>query len=327
MKEFSSDEKPLVTIFGGAGYIGSILTRLLLAENFRVRVFDNFLFGDIGIKGLIHDDLEVIEGDLTDTKAVSVAVEGSETIILLASVIGHRIENIRRTDLRNVNLLGSSVLLDAALEHGVSRFIFASTNSIYGVQSGMIYETTIPEPVSLFSRLKLRMEERVIRAKSKYFHPTALRIASCHGFSPRMRFDLVVNRMVRDAVFKKEIHINGGEQFRALIHVEDVARAFLSCINAHVNLVSGQIFNVAAKDQIVQVNYLANIAKSIFHDIKVVVHPMEPDLKEFRISSSRIEKILDFTPRWSIENSMTQLKEILESGVVKDPYSLKHISG
>ncbi len=313
----------LVTVFGGAGYIGSVLVRLLLESGYRVRVFDNLLFGADGLEGIDAPTLEIIEGDICDTRAVSTAINGADTVILLAAIVGHRVEDVPWNDMRSVNLLGSSVVLDGSIEHGVSRFVFASTNSVYGLQSGVMYETTIPEPVSLYSRLKLRMEERIMNAKRRSFHPTSLRIATCHGYSPRMRFDLVANALMRDAVFKREIHIVGGEQYRSLIHVEDAARAVLSCIKAHVNLVSGEVFNVGARDQSIQINQLANLIKNLVPDTTVVVSEGEPDLVDYHLSCARIEKILDFAPKWNIERSMAHLRDYLLSGAITDPYGYR----
>lgn len=318
------DAESIVTIFGGAGYIGSHLTRHLLAEGFTVRVFDNFLFGSEGLEGIRSPRLQIIEGDMTDIKSVSFAIRGAETVVLLAAIVGHRVEDVKWINTRSINLLASSVVLDASIEHGVDRFIFASTNSVYGVQSGVMYETTIPEPVSLYSRLKLRMEERVINSKRRSFHPTALRIATLHGYSPRMRFDLVANALVRDAVCKKELRIESGEQYRALLHVEDCARAFVSCIKAHVNLVSGEVFNVGAKDQNVQITHLANIVKTLVPETNVTFTEAEPDLIDYHLSCSRIEKILDFQPRWTIEKSLEQIRDMILAGRFRDPYSLKY---
>lgn len=318
------DESSLVTVFGGAGYIGVPLTKLLLAEGYRVRVFDNFSFGREALQTLPTKNLEVIEADLLDAQAVSAATSGADTVVLLAAVVGHRIADIHANQTRTVNLLSSSLVLDAAIEHGVERFLFASTNSVYGVQSGVMYETTIPEPVSLYSRLKLRMEERVISAKKRSFHPTALRIATCHGYSPRMRFDLVANSLLRDAVVKKQVIIQSGEQWRSLIHVEDTARAFVACIRAHPNLTSGEIFNVGAYNQNVQINHLANIVRTLVPDSEIDFVAADPDLVDYHLSCSKIEKILDFSPRWTIEASLEQLRDLLLAGHFPDPYSLRY---
>lgn len=324
MSVFSSE--PLAVVFGGAGYIGSVLVRRLLSEGYRVRVVDNFLFGNDGLRDLSDPRLEVVEGDVCDTCAVSSAVKGADAVVLLAAIVGRREEEVRRSNIRDINLLASSVVLDAAVEHGASRFLFASTDSVYGLQSGVMYETGTPEPKSLFSRLKLRMEERVINARKSAFHPTALRIATCHGYSPRMRFDLVLNTLIRDAVYRKRIDVYGGEQWRALVHVEDVASAMVACMKAHVNLISGEIFNVGSHSQNVQIKHLAHLVKLAVPDTEVRFHEGEADLVDYHLSCSKIEKILDFAPRWTLEQSIEQLRDLLLEDRFADPYGVRYLN-
>lgn len=319
-----STSRSLVTVFGGAGYIGTSLIPHLLKAGYSVRVFDNFCFGDYGLKEVITPDVEVIEGDICDTRAVAHAVNGAEAVILLAALVGRRVEEVPWTNLRNTNFFASSVVLDTAIEYGAHRFIFASSDSVYGVQEGVMYETTIPEPVSLYSRLKLRMEERVIIRKNRYFHPTALRIATCHGYSPRMRFDLVANSLIRDAVCRKELTIKCGEQWRHLVHVDDAARAILSCLKAHENLISGEIFNVGDPDQIIQVNQLANMVKAVVPETWISVLPGEPDLTGYHLSCSKIQKVLDFSFHWKLEESLIQMRDLIYSGKFLDPFSFIH---
>lgn len=321
---------PRVAVIGGGGYIGTRVVSHLLGEGYQVRVFDNFTYGMDGLTSLAQtgqpgaERLEILEGDICDTKAVSEAVEDCECVVLLAAIVGHRVKEVQNRVVREVNLLSSSVVLDAAIEHGARRFIFASTDSVYGIQSGVMYETGMPDPVSLYSRLKLRMEERVISAKKRSFHPTALRIATCHGYSPRMRFDLVANGLIRDAVCRRKIVIYSGEQWRSLIHVDDAARAFVSCIKAHENLISGEIFNVGNQNENLQVNHLVNIVRTMVPETEVDILEGEPDLVNYHLSSAKIGKILDFAPRWTLEASIAELKEMLQSDVFKDPYDLRY---
>lgn len=326
MENFSEEltEGSRVTIFGGAGYIGSVLTRQLLAEGWQVRVFDNFLFGRDGIADLDHPQLEVIEGDINDIPSASAAISGADAVVLLVAIPGRRIEEMEHRAMRNTNLLASSAVLDAAIEHGVSRFLFASSDTVYGAPSGIIYETTIPEPVSLYARLKLRMEERVITHRKKHFHPTALRVATCHGLSPRMRFDLSPNKLICSAVERGEIHIESGEQWRAFIHVDDAARSIVTCLKAHVNLVSGEVFNVVDKNQCISGTQLANAVRAVVPSCKVTFGEATPDLVNYRLSSSKIEKILDFSPRYSVEQSLREMREAIESGVFGDTACLKY---
>jgi len=192
------------------------------------------------------------------------------------------------------------------------------------VQSGVMYETGTPAPVSLYSRLKLRMEELVIRSKKRDFHPTALRISTCYGLSPRMRFDLVINSLIRDAVLKKEINIHSGEENRAFIHVDDAARAIVLGVKAHVSLVSGQVFNVSAEGQELTLNQLANLAKQVVPDILVTIGNEQPDLSGYRVSCSKMAKVLDFKPHFTILAGMEEVRDSLIRGDFLDPYSAKY---
>ncbi len=315
-----------VVVFGGAGYIGCPLVEMLLEDNYNVKIFDNFCFGRESINSFKdHPNLSIIDASICDCNEVSAAVKGADAVILLAATVGHRIREVPASTMRTVNFLASTVVLDASIEHGVPRFIFASTNSVYGSEPGLFYETTIPSPVSLYARLKLRMEERVISEKKKgVFHPTALRIGTCHGYSERMRFDLVVNSLVREAVCKGKVSISSGEQMRAFIHVRDAAKAFITCLKAHENSISGEVFNVSANDQNLQINQLANTLKSILPETEVEILAGEPDLTSFRLSCKKIEKLLDFKCTWSMEDSMKEMIDAFKKNLYKDPYSLRY---
>lgn len=314
----------LVTVLGGGGYVGSILVEKLLNDGYAVRVFDNFLFGSEGLKSLQSDKLDIIEGDVCDIKAVSSAISGADSVIHLAAIVGRRVEDLQPRHMREINLLASIVALDASIEHGVHRFIFASTDSVYGVQSGIMYETGTPAPVSLYSRLKLRMEEQVIRAKRRDFHPTALRISTCYGVSPRMRFDLAINSLIRDAVLKKEIIIGAGEETRAYIHVEDAARAILNVLKAHVSLISGEVFNVSAEGQEPTLNQLANLAKQVVPEVFVEILDGKAELTGYKLSCAKISKVLDFKAEWTILAGMTQVRDAILSGIYIDPYDRRY---
>jgi len=314
----------LVTVIGGGGYIGSILTRKLLQEGLPVRVFDNFVYGENSLADIQNPNLQIVKGDICDIKALSQAISGAEAVVLLATIVGRRVDDMQPRFMREVNLLASSVALDAAIEHGVNRFVFASTDSVYGLQSGVMYETGTPAPVSLYSRLKLRMEEQVIRAKRRDFHPTAVRISTCYGVSPRMRFDLVINSLVRDAFVKKEIVVSAGEETRAFIHVEDAATGILSSLRAHVSLVSGEVFNLSAEGQELNLNQLVNITRQLIPDVSIKFLEEQAELTGYKLSCSKIAKVLDFTPRWTIKAGMEEVKSALQAGLFEDPYDKRY---
>ena len=317
-------DEPLIVVFGGGGYIGCWVTKELLALGYSVRVFDSFLFGREGLDTLSHPNLEVVEGNICDVQSVSRAVSGAQTVILLSAIVGRRFEETANTPYREVNFLASSVVLDASIEHGVERFVFASTDSVYGALNGLVYETAIPEPITLYSRLKLRMEERVIKAKKRTFHPTALRICTCYGYSPRMRFDLVPNTMIRDAVCKNVITISNEDSCRAFVHVRDAARAIVKAVKAHINLISGEIFNIGSNDQTLTFKEIANIIKTMCPNVEVEIGNDPADLVDYQLSCKKIEKLLDFVPQWNMERSLDELKSLLSEGRFGDPYEQRY---
>lgn len=311
----------LIVVFGGGGYIGAHLVRQLLDAGYRVRVFDSFIFGSDGIRNLDSSNLQVVIGDICDIRTVSKAVMGADAVILLSALVGHRSRESKETTLREVNFLASSVVLDAAIEHGVYRFIFASSDSVYGVQKGVLYETSHPEPVSFYSRLKLRMEERVLNSRRSDFIPTVLRICNCHGYSPRMRFDLVANTLVRDAIVQKQLVLTGPDEERAFISVKDAARSFISCLEAHERLVSGEIFNVANSDQQLSVRKISGLLQQIKPDLNVQFRRSAAVLDDYSVSSSKLEKSLNFKCEISFLDSLKELWQVMEEGVFADAYN------
>lgn len=321
-----SVEKQIVTVFGGAGYLGSHLVRQLIAEGYFVRLFDNFLYGAESVQDLEGESCEVIEADMCSVKAASEACVGADAVILLAAIAGRRTaESIRKTS-RDINLLASSVVVDAAIEQGVERFIFSSSDNVYGNASGLVYETAIPEPDNIYARLKLRMEERIINAKKRDFHPCVLRIGSCYGLSPRMRFDMIANKLILDAHHKNEIHIESPEDRRAFIHVSDAAMAILACLKAHVNLISGEVFNTANSAENYSLREVASLLVKRRPELKVQFEDQESKLGSYKLSITKLEKLLDFKPSLSLESSIEELWDRLDENFLDDPYSLQHFN-
>jgi nucleoside-diphosphate-sugar epimerase len=322
---FTQKPNSLVVIFGGAGYIGCPLTKLLLEEGYQVRIFDNFTYGREGIETIKHPNLELMEGDVGNIYQVAKSLKNAVTVVYLADMSGKRFKHVdNEASFRDCNYTASLMVLVAAKEYGVERFIYASTDSVYGNLNGLVYETAVPEPVSLYSRLKLRMEEHVIRYKSRNFYPTVLRIANCYGYSPRMRFDLLPNAVIRDAIFKKQVTIESENSCRAFIHVDDVAKAITTCVKSHINLVSGETFNVGANNQNLTSLTIVNVVKKFCNNFKVKIIKDQPDLSDYKLSCKKIEKLLNFTPTWTIEDGLIDLRQKLLANPIADPYDKKY---
>jgi nucleoside-diphosphate-sugar epimerase len=136
-----------------------------------------------------------------------------------------------------------------------------------------------------------------------------------------MRFDLVANSLIRDAVVKKELFIKSGEENRAFIHVDDTARAIVLAVKAHVSLVSGQVFNISAEGQELTLNQLANLAKQVVPDILIHIGNEPPDLSGYRVSCSKAAKVLDFKPHFNLLAGMEEVRDALLKNSYSEPYS------
>ncbi|MCI0550365.1 MAG: NAD-dependent epimerase/dehydratase family protein, partial [Anaerolineae bacterium] len=249
-----------VLVVGGAGYLGSVLTRRLLARGYHVRVLDSFIYGKRSLEDLIPNDrLEVVEGDLRNIHTCVTSLEGVNASILLAAIVGDPASKVRPTDTIETNVLATQALASACKLQHINRFIYASTCSVYGVGEGVLDETTVLNPVSLYARTKIASEKIITSMGDEYFSPTILRMGTLYGYSPRMRFDLVVNTMTMKSFTQHKIAVFGGRQWRPLLSVDDAADAYIQCLEADIDDVGNQVFNVGSNDQNYQIDDIAHI--------------------------------------------------------------------
>ena len=217
----------IIVVTGGAGYVGSHLTRKLLARGFKVRVLDSFVYGDRGLSEVHdHPDLELITGDICNTRDLARALKGSRGVIALAAVVGDAACDLYPERSMAINYDSTQKTLAACQEAGVRRLVFASSCSVYGANGNdLLYEESHLNPVSLYARTRLMSEELLLR-KAGGVEIAILRLATVCGVSPRMRFDLMVNTMTACAVVQRAIRVSGANQWRPHLHVQDAAEAF-----------------------------------------------------------------------------------------------------
>jgi nucleoside-diphosphate-sugar epimerase len=307
-----------VLVIGGAGYIGSILVRKLLAQGRKVRVLDSMVYGDRALWEVLgHENLSVIVGDCRHIQHVVQAVRDVDSVVLLAAIVGDPACERDRATALEINYAATRMITEVAKGHGIRRLIFASSCSVYGETQDIMTEESAVHPISCYAQTKVDSEFALLQARSETFHPTIVRLATVFGMSPRPRFDLVVNLLTAKAYRDHAITIYNGEQWRPFVHVGDVAEGLLTILNAPLSRVSGQTFNLGDS----RLNYtLRDVAcelTKIFRNLRVE-HLDNLDRRNYRVSFEKIRSELGFQCKHTLRDGIRELADALESGMIVD---------
>jgi nucleoside-diphosphate-sugar epimerase len=309
--------KDVVLVTGGAGYIGSHLTRKLLTRGYRVRVFDNFLYGNEGLDELRKDEsLEMIEGDICDDRALSAALAGVRGVIALAALVGDGACDLYPERSMAINYDSTKRTIDACRRAGVQRLVFASSCSVYGANGQeLLGEDSHLNPVSLYARTRLMSEEVLLR-ESGDTEVVILRLATVCGVSPRMRFDLMVNTMTACAAVQNVIRVSGGEQWRPHLHVQDAAEAFILAFEKPG--IRGEVFNVGSDNQNFTIGATAEKVVAQVPGVRLEVMPNANDRRSYRVSFERIKSTLGFRAQYTVDDAIKEVSTLLTNGNVGD---------
>ena len=305
-----------VLVTGGAGFIGSHLTRMLLDRNYQVRVLDNFTYGFNGLSAIgAHPRLDVISGDICNLRDVSRAMRDVDGVIGLAAIVGDPACNLDPEETINLNYAATKILAEAADFYGVQRLVFASSCSVYGAslkEDDLLNERSRLNPVSLYARTRV-LSENIIFDRCGDTEPVVLRLATVFGLSPRMRFDLVVNTLTARAVVERAISIFGGRQWRPNVHCRDAARAFLMALEAPVDKVAGEVFNVGGDDNNHRISEIGEIVMNVVGDVQVNLQNEIPDPRDYRVSFEKIRRVLGFVPEYSVRDGVREVASAMRA--------------
>ena len=318
-----------ILITGGAGYLGSTLVPLLLAEGHQVRVIDRLDHGGDPLLGVwANPNFEFHNCDIRDSKGVSAAVAGVDAVVHLAAVVGDP-ACARQPELaRAINLEASLALIEESRRAGVQRFVFASTCSNYGRMADpdcYVTEDSELRPVSLYAETKVAVEKALLATRNgKSWSPTLLRFATVFGTSPRMRFDLTVNEFTMEMLAKKRLVVFGEQFWRPYVHVRDAARAIALVLNSDSGKVAGRVFNVGATDQNFQKKQLIEMIRPYVPDAIVeFVHKAE-DPRDYRVSFARINKELGFQITRTVTQGIEEIARLVGNRVIFDFEDPRH---
>jgi len=299
-----------VLITGHNGYIGSVLAPFIAAAGHRVVGLDTYLFEDCNL-GTDTAAIESWRCDVRDVPASDLA--GFDAIVHLAALSNDPLGNVNPACTYDINHLASVRLARLAKEAGVPRFLFASSCSLYGVAGdALLTEDAAFNPITAYGESKVRVEQDVAPLADERFSPTFLRNATAYGVSPRLRADIVVNNLVGVAYTTGDVLIQSdGTPWRPLVHIEDIARAFLAVLEAPREAVHNEAFNVGRTEENYRVRDLARMVQEIVPGSQVrYAEGGGPDPRCYRVDCGKLARTLpQFQPQWTVRTGMQELHE------------------
>jgi nucleoside-diphosphate-sugar epimerase len=305
-----------VLVTGGAGYVGSRLVPKLLDTGYEVSVLDLFIFGeDIFAHLRDHPRLTEVKGDLRNPSDVTRALSGCDAVIHLACISNDPSFDLDPALGRSINYDCFRPIVRASKAAGVSRFIYASSSSVYGIKTDPEVTEDLPlDPLTDYSKYKALCECVLAEEREPGFVTVTLRPATVCGYAPRLRLDLTVNILTNLAVNTHRITVFGGEQLRPNLHVEDMTDLYLMLLEAPDRIVDGKIWN-AGYDNL-KVREIADLVRAkVGSDVDIVVTPTD-DHRSYHVSSKKIRRELGFVPRHTVEDAIVDLKRAFDGGKV-----------
>jgi nucleoside-diphosphate-sugar epimerase len=298
-----------VLVTGHEGYIGSVLTTRLLAEGFAVEGLDSGLFSGCDF-GPPPPKVPAIRRDLRDVSEAD--LEGFEAVIHLAAISNDPLGNLNPACTYAINHAASVALAQKAKQAGVRRFLYSSSCSVYGAASpdDVLGESAAFSPVTAYAESKVWVERDVAPLASEGFSPVFLRNATVYGVSPRLRGDLVVNNLVGWAHATGRVLLKSdGSPWRPLVHVDDVASAFLAVLRAPIDRVHGEAFNVGRSGENYRIAEIAALVSQAIAGSRIETEAdAGPDPRCYRVDFSKIERRLpEFRPRWTVKDGVEEL--------------------
>jgi nucleoside-diphosphate-sugar epimerase len=297
-----------VLITGHQGYIGAVMTPMLLADGHQVTGLDTDLYAGCDFSDDLAD-VPSIRKDLRDLTIKDLA--GFDAVIHLGGLSNDPVGDLDPNCTYDINYHASVRMAELAREAGVKRFLFSSSCSIYGAASpsDILTEEATMNPVTAYGISKMKVEEDLVKLATPDFSPVYLRNATAYGVSPRLRMDLVVNNLVGHAFATGRILLKSdGTPWRPLVHIEDISRAFLAVLRASRDVIHNQAFNVGRDEDNLQIRDIAELVKRTVPRSEVSYAAQAgPDTRCYRVNFAKIHKALpDFKPQWTVARGIEQ---------------------
>jgi nucleoside-diphosphate-sugar epimerase len=296
-----------VLVTGGMGYLGSVLVDELLEQGFSLKILDSLTYGHTTDR--ISNELSIIRKDIRDDTSVQEVLDDVDAVVHLAAIVGEPASILDREDSIDINCFATRQLAKRCKDRGV-KLVFASTCSVYEAKPDtLLNEGSEAYPLSLYASSKLAAEEAIMKYNSS--RSTIFRLGTLFGYSRRMRFDLVVNRFVGQAIQDRKISVFGGSQYRPLVHVQDAAKAFISALTCPKT----GTYNLGG------VNYrILDIAKFVERKTgcRVTIHEELRDPRNYMVDSNLAMATFNARFATSIDDAVDEITNKFACGLIKD---------
>ncbi len=298
-----------ILVAGDRGYIGAVMVPFLRAAGHDVDGLDLGLYEGCDLGPGPEDVSRRRPSDMRDAQPAQLA--GYDAVVCLAALSNDPLGDLKPEATYSINLEGTLQLARAAKAAGVGRFLFASSCSLYGAAgSAAVAEDAELFPVTPYGEAKVVAERELSALADDAFSPTYLRNATAYGASPRLRLDIVVNNLTAVALTTGQVRLESdGTPWRPLVHIEDISRAFLATLEAPVELVHNQAFNVGRREDNVQVRDIAEMVRNAVPGSTVsLADGAGPDLRNYRVDFAKLEDTFpDLNLRWTVGDGISEL--------------------
>jgi len=317
-----------VLVTGGAGYIGSWLTRLLLQDGYKVHVLDNLMFGGRALVDVFeHPNLTFQQGDIREAQDRQQALTGVDAVVHLAAIVGDPACKKEPELASETNQTASETLYQESVAAGVKQFVFASTCSNYGKMAdpeAYLNEESELRPVSLYAELKVAFEKYLLGAQTADGPTTTvMRFSTVYGFSPRVRFDLTVNEFTKDVALGKELVIYGEQFWRPYCHVADLARSVVHVLKAPREKVHREVFGVGDTRENYTKKMLVDEIMKVYPNMNVSFVEKNEDPRDYRVNFDKIKRELGFEITRDVPQGVREIAALVESGILGDYDSME----
>ena len=316
------NNKKTILILGGGGYVGTLLSIKLSKDHFVV-VYDTFWYGNhFPVESRENPNLKLVQGDIRDIEKVKNYIHEAEVIIHLACISNDPSYDLNPKLGKEINFDCLPPLIKEIKKRGNKTLIYASSSSVYGVKSEeRVTEDLTLNPLTDYSKYKAKSEEFILDNTDKNLTAVIVRPATICGYSPRQRLDLSVNILTNFAVNKGFINVNGGEQHRPNLHIDDMIRAYELLVDVSSEKIQNKIYNIGGENlKIIEI--AKKVKEVIGKELEIKIQETN-DLRSYRVDSQYIKNDLGFEPRNTVKDAIRDLQVAFSKNMIPNSFGDK----